>query len=242
MTARDHERFRDDVGAYLLGALDEQEVVSFEAHMELCHVCREDVERLQVAVDVLPRSVEQFNAPDSLKRSLMEIVNAEAGATETQPARVRLGQRLTGLLPTRPRLALVAAATVLAIGAAGGFGISQLVSDDGDTNAGRTVAAKVDHRRLPDGQATLDISGDGEKGGILRVSRFKQLPAGRVYQAWIDRGGQISPQPTFEVTADGRGAVALPSDLRGVDNVYVSREPRGGSQAPSEVPIVQAKL
>lgn len=245
MTARDHERFRDDVGAYLLGALEESEGTAFEAHLELCHICRDDVERLRPAVDVLPRSVEQFEPPPSLKRSLMETVEAEArerGGQPATPARRRrpLRERLGGLVPARPRTALVAAALVLALAIAGGFGLAQLLNEDQSTS--RTLAAKVDQRRVPGGQAVLDVEGDGSRGGILRVSRFRQLSPGRTYQAWTEKGGQISPQPTFEVSPDGRGAVALPVDLKGVQKVYVSREPRGGSTAPSEVPIVQVEL
>ncbi|HEY6781425.1 MAG TPA: anti-sigma factor [Thermoleophilaceae bacterium] len=243
MTARDHERFRDDVGAYLLGALDESEGSAFEAHLELCHVCRDDVERLRPAVAALPRSVEQFDPPPSLKRSLMETVEAEAreraGEPEPRP-RASLRQRLGGLAPARPRTALVAAALVLALAVAGGFGLAQLLNED--QQASRTVAAKVDQRRVPGGQASLDVEGDGSRGGILRVSRFRQLRPGRTYQAWTESGGQISPQPTFEVSPDGRGAVALPTNLKNVQKVYVSREPRGGSTAPSEVPIVQVEL
>lgn len=252
MTARDHERMREDVGAYLLGALEQAELTAFEAHLEHCHVCREDVERLRLAVDALPRSVEQFEAPPSLKRSLMETVEAEAaergqaaGAEASEPDRSlaerrerrTLRERFAGTLTARPRAALVAAALMLAV--AGGFGIAQLV-DQGPES--RTLAGAVDQRRAPGGEAQLRVEGDGSGGGILRVERFRQLPPGRTYQAWTESGGRITPAPTFEVGADGRGAVALPADLEDVENVYISREPRGGSTAPSEVPIVQVEL
>ena len=36
MSGTDHERFRDDAGAYLLGALDDDERQAFERHMECC--------------------------------------------------------------------------------------------------------------------------------------------------------------------------------------------------------------
>ncbi len=261
MTARDHERLRDDVGAYLLGALDETELTAFEAHLGHCHVCREDVERLRVAAEALPRSVEQFEPPASLKRSLMETVQAEAaeraadagarapksaadapasdpgGAAGRRDARRPLRERLAGALTARPRAAFTAAALVLALALAGGFGLAQLVDQGQEA---RTLAAKVDQRRVPGGQAQLRVEGDG--GGILRVERFRQLRPGRTYQAWTESGGQIRPAPTFEVGSDGRGAVALPTDLEDVQNVYISREPRGGSTAPSEVPIVQVEL
>ena len=38
MSAREHERFADDTGAYLLGALEESERSAFERHLAVCHV------------------------------------------------------------------------------------------------------------------------------------------------------------------------------------------------------------
>ena len=61
-------------------------------------------------------------------------------------------------------------------------------------------------------------------------------------EAWVQRDGTVVPQPTFEVGADGRGVVAVPEDLSDADAVMVTREPSGGSRAPSEKPIVTVTL
>ena len=58
----------DDVGAYLLGALEPAEQAAFEGHLATCPECRDEVEQLRLAVDALPRSVEPFAPPPSLKR------------------------------------------------------------------------------------------------------------------------------------------------------------------------------
>jgi Anti-sigma-K factor rskA len=68
------------------------------------------------------------------------------------------------------------------------------------------------------------------------------LERGRVYQAWVQRDGMIEPEPTFEVGADGRGVVAVPEDLSEAEAVMVTREPSGGSRAPSEKPILTVTL
>ena len=52
----------------------------------------------------------------------------------------------------------------------------------------------------------------------------------------------VEPEPTFEVGADGGGAVAVPDDLSDAEAVHLTREPRGGSRAPSETPILTVKL
>jgi anti-sigma-K factor RskA len=240
MTAAEHDRHRDDAGPYLLGALPEDEARAFEAHLRTCHVCRDELGRLRVAADVLPRSVPQFEPPPSLKAALMETVEAEARAARGAPAREpRWRGWLGGVTRMRPRVALTVAVAVVALAVVAGFGVAQLVSDD---HGGRELAATVDHSRLPGGRATLTVDGDGHSGGILQVRRFPQLQRGRTYQAWVDRGGKISPQPTFDVRADGSGVVALPTDLRDVDAVLVTRERRGGSPAPSEQPVMRVNL
>jgi anti-sigma-K factor RskA len=233
MTTGDHTTFRDEVGAYLLGALSDAERASFEGHLVDCPDCRHEVERLRPAADLLPRSVEQVEPPPSLKRSLMEVVEREAserdGAVERRPARRPLGERLRGLLGGSLRPALVGAAAVLAV--AIGFGIGQLGGDDGRTIVAKTV--------VPDASASLKIHDDD---AVLEVRGMPTLKEGQVYQAWVQRDGMVEPEPTFEVGADGRGAVAVPEDLSDADAVMVTREPRGGSRAPSEEPILTVAL
>lgn len=239
MTTGDHTTFKDEVGAYLLGALSDAERASFEAHLEGCPECRHELERLRPAADLLPRSVEQVEPPPSLKRSLMEVVEREAAPQrERRPigGRRTLGERLRGLLGGSLRPAFTAAAVLLAVVV--GFAANQLLSDDDP----RTVVASVKQNVLPEASGRLELQGDGEHGAILEVSGMPPLPGGRVYQAWVERDGMIEPQPTFEVRADGGGAGAVPDDLSDAEAVHLTREPRGGSRAPSEDPILTVRL
>jgi hypothetical protein len=63
----------------------------------------------------------------------------------------------------------------------------------------------------------------------------------RVYQVWLQHGDRMVPSRTFEIGAGGRGEIEL-RDLADADGVYVTREARGGAQAPSEDPIVSVPL
>lgn len=233
MTTGDHTRYRDEVGAYLLGALTDSERAEFEHHLAGCAECRHELERLRPAADVLPRSVEQVEPPPSLKRSLMEVVEREAHAAGTaEPARATFGERLRGWLrPMRPMLAAGALAAGLLIG----FGVAQL----GGGDEGRTVTASVNQQVLPEASGRLEVHGND---AVLEVRGMPSPGHGRVYQAWVQRGGMVEPQPTFEVGADGSGAVAVPEDVSDAQAVLLTREPRGGSRAPSEKPILTVKL
>lgn len=231
MSPSEHDRFQEDVGAYLLGALEDTERSDFERHIAICHLCHDDVERLRGAAEALPRSVDQYDPPPAVKRALMEHVYAEAG----WPAKARRRQLAERLGLTRPRLALATAA-VLLVGLLGGYGISQL-SDSGGT---RTISASVDRTRVGNGSAELVVPAGGG-APHLRVSRMPQPPAGQVYEIWLRRGNQIEPGPLFSVDRRGNGAGALPGGLKGVSQVMVTRENAGGAQQPTEAPVVSVK-
>jgi anti-sigma-K factor RskA len=219
----DHTRYQDDVGAYLLGALTELERQAFERHVAGCAECQEELARLRPAADALPGSVEQFQPPPRLKASLMEVVEREAEA-ERQPAPSRAPRRRF----LRP--AFVAAGLLIAL--AIGVTVAQLGGDET-----RTVAAKVDPA-MPQAGGSLRIEGDE---GTLRLHDMPDLGDARVYQVWLQHDDRMVPARTFSVGRSGAGRVEL-QDVNDADGVFVTREPRGGAQVPSENPIVSVPL
>ena len=243
MTDRDHMSYREEIGAYLLGALTDLERQAFEQHLARCAECRAEIEELRPAADALPRSVEQVEPPPGLKTSLMEIVEREAREADAGEAKQWSAPPARPRPPLRERLRLPAlrpafVMAALVVGLVAGFGVAQLGGDDG----GRTVVATVDQSRIPQGSGNLRVEGDGDDGAILRVSGMPDLGGEQVYQAWVQRGGMIIPQPTFEVGPDGSGTVAVPDDLSDAAAVLVTREERGGASAPSEEPILSVPL
>ena len=212
----EHARFHEEIGAYLLGALEEGERRSFERHAEACDECREELERLRPAAEALPGSVEQLAPPPGLKARLMAEV-------DPQPERSRSRPRWPAL---RPVLAAAAVGILIVIG------VTQLSDDET-----RTVAATVDEA-MPRAGGNLEIE-DGS--ATLRLHDMPDLGERRVYQVWLQHGDEMVPARTFEVGASGRGAVEL-RDLGDARGVYVTRERPGGAQVPSEEPIVSVPL
>jgi anti-sigma-K factor RskA len=239
MSTPEHSRHQEDVGVYLLGAMSDAEAQAFERHMAHCPSCRDEIERLRPAADALPRAVEQLAPPPTLKASLMEVVEREAEGRADEPARpARPRRSLAERLRALPGLRPVLVAGALALGVAAGFGVARLSQED----ESRTVVATVDERRIPEASARLQLQGGGDDGAILRVQGMPTLKPNRVYQAWVLRDGTIVPQPTFEVSDNGGGAVAIPEDLSDAEQVLVTREQRGGARAPSEEPILAVRL
>ena len=77
--AMPHElRAHDDAGAWVLGALPEDEERRFAAHLETCAICRREVAELQMVADTLPLAAVQVAPPPELKDRIMSAVRAEA--------------------------------------------------------------------------------------------------------------------------------------------------------------------
>lgn len=245
-TAPDHPRWEDAAGAYLLGALPDDEERRFEAHLADCHACQREVDDLRVATEALPASPPQIAPPPELKDRIMAIVTAEAellqaaGARADQvpgPARV---ERKRWSLPSwlTPRLA-PALAMVLIVGVVAGVSVDR-ATDGPSAPQVRTVAAVVD---APGASARLVISDDG--AAELVASRLPDPGEGRVYQVWLMRPGSKEPEPTdalFTTNRDGSASVRVPGRLRGVERVLVTSEPEGGSRVPTRDAFIRATL
>jgi anti-sigma-K factor RskA len=246
MSVERHDIHQDSVGAYLLGALDDVERESFEDHLDECPVCRDEVERLRPAAEALPRSVAPVAPPPSLKAALMAEVESDLRERGKMPARSRalaaLRDRLAAaggaLAGMRPAVAGAGAAFVLLVGILVGYGATRIGSEED----GRTIAATVDMGTVPAASGSLLMPGDASEGGILRVNGMPTLDRDSVYQVWVRRHGEVIAESLFSVGPGGKGAAAVSEDLEDADAVMVTREPAGGSRAPSEMPVLTVSL
>lgn len=213
-----------DVAAYVLGALDPEEVDTFRRHLETCVVCREEVHTLRQVADALPMAAPQHPVPRSLRRRVLAEVRAEARA------RTRAGRgRPTWLVGLRG--AALAGSAALAVAVAAIVGVEVTSSSGTSTHV---YAASI-------GDAQLRTGGGHAE---LIVHRLAQPAAGHVYEVWLKRG-EHAPSPTkalFSVTSSGEGDVDVPGNLHGVTTVMVTQEPAGGTQAPTTAPVIVASL
>ena len=231
----DHERWADSAGAYVLGALPDDELLAFEDHMAQCAACHAEADDLRLAAAMLPESVPVAVPSRELKARVMAEVEREAallaaaGAAADAPAAPRAKRWSWPWL--RPVAALAAAAAVAVLVA---------VSLGGDETT--TVPAAIDRAQAPRGaRGELRV---GDRSATLVVSGLRPPQTGRVYQVWIKRPGR-DPQPTstlFTPRADGSATTGVPAALERGDAVLVTSEPRGGSEAPTRAPLLSAEL
>lgn len=235
-----HERWTDTSAAYLLHALDDGEAEHFEAHLQQCRVCQDEIELLRMAADALPVAAVQVDPPAELKSRIMTVVEREAQLLRAAgpeadrppvpevPARRRL--RWWPSMTLRPVTAL-AVVLVLVVGGV-------VIGGELERGPDRVLAGQAQIRGT---SVDLELR-DGR--GRLAVAGLPAPPEGRVYQVWLDRGVS-APEPTnalFTPHEDGTGSVDVPGDLSGVRRVLVTHEPRGGSSVPTRSPILSVDL
>jgi anti-sigma-K factor RskA len=225
-----HHEYRDQLAAYALGALEAHELLEVERHMAGCEDCREYLLWLDPAVDLLPASVEPMTPPRELKRNLMEAVQEDLKSERrAERDRKRAEHGLWGTI-WRPVTAGVLT-VVLVAGAIVGYSLR------GEEPESEFFEAQTLANMGPEMEATLEVQGNE---GTLHVKTLPSLGPDQDYQAWIQRDGEMNASTTFEVREDGD--VAIEGSLEGADGVYITREPEGGSDTPSEKPILGAEI
>jgi anti-sigma-K factor RskA len=228
--APNHDRLRDDLAAYALGALDENEAQRLRLHLETCDDCRRQLPWLEEAVDFLPRTVEQLDPPPRLRESLMETVRTES----REPPRRTRERWWSGLRLAlwRPATAVAVAATLI-VGVVAGY----LIHQPGGSGTSTFEAQAMGPAK--DATGVLQRTG---ASGILRVEGMPTLARDQVYEVWVQRDAALDPSSLFVPRRDHSADAAVPSDLNGADAVLVTREPRGGSRQPTSAPLLSVKL
>jgi anti-sigma-K factor RskA len=223
MSEADHRRWKDDVAAYVLGALEPSEAAELERHTAGCADCRAELRWLNPAVDLLPEKVERLEAPAGLRAKIVDQVRAEP----ERQAPSATGRWLRGWRPVA-----AAAAVALMLAAVAGYAVR-----GGDSGGGgaTTVAAG----QPPAVTAKLVMEGDS---GTLRLANVGEMPENKVLEAWVQREGEVERAGgLFVPDRDGRATAMIP-DMQGVEAVMVTSEPEGGSESPTGAPLVTAKI
>lgn len=215
MTDSDHKRWSEDLAAYMLGALEPGEATELERHLEDCERCREEMRWLEPALHSLPESVERQEPPKQLRQSLMAEVRADARPAE-RPARARSRRWIL-----KPAVGFA----VVALLVAGVVGYE--VGRDGGNEGGgaSTIVREIN------GMTVRMIQED--EGGKLELAGVPQPPKDKVFEAWVERDGDVEAVPALIVPDRNGHAETTIADMEGVKAVMVTVEPRGGSETPT---------
>jgi anti-sigma-K factor RskA len=235
----DPQQLEDDLAAFALGALADEEAAAMEAHVADCDTCTARLRWYEPAVDVLPASVAQLTPPDRLRENIMEVVRREAAAEAApDPAPVRQQkagwwQSLRGVI-LQPATAMAVLILLVA-----GIGVGYLARGTDTVESTPTLVKAIPANGAVSVSATLERTGDS---ATLHVNEMPPLANDEVYEVWVRRADVMEPRSTFVLNSDGTAEAAVPGPLDGADAVLVTREPRGGSRQPTSAPLLQAPL
>jgi anti-sigma-K factor RskA len=226
MNASEHNRWSEDLAAYMLGALDSGEVADFERHLEGCKRCQEELHWFEPALQTLPESVERQEAPPSLRANLMAEVRSDVREAESRSVPARSWRNWI--------LKPAAGFAVVALLVAGVVGYEVGNDDSGSGGGASTVVRQVD------GLTVKMVQEDS--AGTLQIEGLEPLPSDKVLEAWVEREGEVEAVPALFVPDRHGHAEAAIADMTGVEVVMVTEEPPGGSEAPTGEPIMSMKV
>jgi anti-sigma-K factor RskA len=215
-----------DAAAYVLGALEGQELQAFRMHLVQCAVCRDEVDAFGGVVNVLPIAAPQQRASRGLRRRVMREVRSEPRRA-ARPGRAGWSpSALGGRAWAAGAAACAVAAAAVVVGLSLGGGGATVVAARVKGIAGTAQL------RLTNGHAELVVH------HLTAPGRH------RVYEVWLQRGSS-APVPAsvlFGLNSTGDADIGLPTNLHGVSAVLVTSEPLGGSKAPTRTPVIVARL
>lgn len=237
----------DLIPAYVLGALEPDEVDLVERHLEGCAACSAELRIQRRVAEELLVAATQRSAPPQVRERLLEQIHALSAAPTAQgapPAAAAEVEQTPQAPQPAPRSSnRIARAWQAAFGRAG--------ASTGDEEADQELRdLMLDPESIviavsgtPDAPAATArlIASPQRAKAVLLASGLKAPGAGRAYQIWFLRDGQPVPNALFVVDRRGRGLslATLGAPLGSFDTVAVTPEPESGSPSPTG-PIVLA--
>jgi anti-sigma-K factor RskA len=214
----------EQVGVYVLGALEPDEREAYEAHLETCDECREEYEKLAH----LPAMLDLV-APVPVLAPLLPA--APAGGEERLVANLRGASRRR-----RRRTALLAAGTALAGAAAAAVAILGFGVGSGSDNPPTPTIALAPTALAASGNAWATAKLHNRAAGSVVDFEAGGLPVstgGDRYVVYVRENGKTVAKATFTVDTDGWGQVAMTT----VEKIYPDAQLEVRKDVPGE-PLV----
>jgi anti-sigma-K factor RskA len=217
---------------YALDALDTEERVRFEAHLEDCTTCQAELAGFQATAARLGEAVGQSPPAGQRARLLAEIKSVP----QERPVVTALAQR-RGLRRTLPRLAVAAAFVIGAVGVGGYVVERDRAADEHDRNIAisRVLSAEDAQsvaKSFPTGGNVRMVMSPSKNTAVIFANQLPDPGAGKVYQVWlIDDSGPVD-QGTFKRSGD-----MIMKGITEANSVAVTVEPEGGSKKPTTTPV-----
>ncbi len=246
-------QFEDLLPLYVLGSLEPDELVAMEAYLAEHPEVHADVAEARQVAALLAWTPPQHDPPPALRERVLR--QAQQGQRVTQPlAAPPWWERISAVLrPPVARVGLLMSAALLAAVLLLGTRTSQLQQQvqqqqqqvqqqqaliEMFRSPGMQVASLTDPDVSTDPRVQIAFDPEGRLAVVV-ASNLPQLPASQTYQFWLI-GDQPVSGGVFQVDERGEGSLVVNTDqpLAEYQSAGVSREPAGGSAAPTSDQIV----
>jgi anti-sigma-K factor RskA len=247
-----HEQFADDLALFALGALQGDERVTLEKHLEGCSSCRRELERLRGDMALLALSASGPAPPRRSRERLLKAIAQEPRAPKAAPHQALSWWTFLPWLATAALLLVVGffwqqsdrlAQQVARLQDESAKQQAQLerarevVSTLTSTDALRVTLVAAQTPPQPQGKA---IYVRDRSSLIFLASNMPVLPPQKAYELWlIPTNGAPIPAGVFKPDARGSATVVEPPLPAGVEakTFAITVEPEQGSSTPT-MPIV----
>ena len=237
-----HERFDELKDAYALGALPEQERRELEEYLAAHPERQAEIDELGNVASLLALSPQEQEPPPELRRSIMDVVEAEA---QRPPARTRSWLAGVRELLSVKNLALAAAA-LLVIGL---FSWNMLLQGQVQDLQGQVASLQESQESrmvalVGTGaaqQAQVEVILIKDQKAVLTAEDMPSVPKNKTYQIWVIEGDVPQPSGLFKPDG-GTVAAVVEKPLDEDDVIAITIEPDGGSQQPTTDPMLTAKV
>jgi anti-sigma-K factor RskA len=248
---------RDDLhsltGAYALDALDADERDRFEAHLETCDACTQEVADLR-AVTLQLSEASQTPPPAGLRERILLAASTTPQPHHSRPDGVVELDRRRRPPPRWTQRLTAAAAAMLAAAVAGlSYTVANLTAElteveNASEQAQRTADQLSDLLAAPDAEMATAEAVDGASGRVVAsqlrgeavfiADGLPAAPPGHTYQLWLIDGSGPESVGLFAPNVDGRVTHLIAADIADAVAVGVTIEPAGGSAQPTSDPIL----
>lgn len=231
------------VGAYILGALPDDEREEFETHLHQCQACQEEVRGLTETTALLGTAAAQ-SPPDTLRgrvmRQIRDTRQLPPPLVTTLPSPRRWLHRATAFAAAAC-LALAVVATGVAI-----HDHRQAAQLQAERRAAASVLSAPDvqvrsgvHTRY--GTATLAASRERDQILFL-LHDSRRLSADRAYQVWFLAADGTARSAGLLPATDRQSPAIVAGPIGDTAQVAVTVEPAAGSRQPTSKPIMALPL
>ena len=236
----------DQIPAYALDCLDEEEAFQVETHLTVCAVCRAELAAYKATADQLGCVAPQVEPPSRLKASILRRV-AEPQAGRAAAPRQKIGApefwvRLyrwtmnTGPIWVGGSVLLLIALT------ASNVVLYQQIQSQKQSSEFHLVALKGT-TNAPNASGIMVISQEGLAGTVI-VDGLPPLKMAQQYQLWLMKDGKRVSGGLFYVGQNGYGILAVqsPGSLLNFSSFGITIEPVGGSPGPTGEKVLGGNL